>query len=951
MDQYDHKKIEKKWQKHWEETNAFRADDVSSKEKNYLLIEFPYPSGDGLHVGHVRSWTALDVVARKHRAEGKNVLYPIGWDAFGLPAENFALKTGIHPKILTKKNTDNFKRQIKSIGLSFDWSREIDTTDPAYYKWTQWIFLQLFKKGLAYKAKAVINWCPKDKVGLANEEVVDGECERCGTPVEKREKEQWMLAITKYAQRLYDDLETVDYIERAKVQQRNWIGPSEGAEIDFAIAGSDKKIKVFTTRPDTLFGATYMVLAPEHALVGKVVEKLENKDEVLGYVAAAKNRTEIERSAEGKEKTGVELRGIKAINPANKEEIPIFVADYVLGGYGTGAIMAVPAHDDRDFAFAQKYNIPIKHTINPVYIRDDVASRTDFTPKHKIVSVVEDGKGNILTIQWGPEMGGTLFLGGTIEEGETPGQTALRELAEETGYTDAEIIEVGDEVFDYKYFASSKGVAYQAFTKFVHVKLHSLTQQEQKLEQNEVGKFKVEWVSAQQVPTKVTEVLHVYAFNKFILHKPYTGSGTLTNSGHFNEMNSEEAKQKITEFVGGKWVTTFKLRDWVFSRQRYWGEPIPMIFCEVCDKKGAGWQPVPENQLPVLLPDVEQYRPGENGESPLAGMPEWYNTTCPACSGPAKRETDVMPQWAGSSWYYLRYCDSQNDQVFADPQKLKHWTPVDWYNGGMEHTTLHLLYSRFWHKFLFDIGVVPSSEPYKKRTSHGLILAEDGSKMSKSKGNTVSPDELVEAFGADSLRLYEMFIGPFDQPTPWNSGSVVGVRRFLERVWKLAQEPLADEPASEALEVTLHHTIKKVGEDVETMKFNTAVSQLMICLNAMEKAGKLHASQWKIYLGLLAPFAPHVASELWEKLGFEGSISKENWPQYDLAKLVAKHVLVAVQINGKSRSTIQLAADASEAEALDTARKDSGAAKWLAGGREARAVYVPGKIINFVIER
>ncbi len=757
-EKYDHKSIEKKWQERWEESGAFGADDSSIKPKQYLLVEFPFPSGDGLHTGHVRSYTAMDIVARKRRAQGQNVLYPIGWDAFGLPTENYALKTGKHPKAVTEENTNNFRRQLKSLGLSFDWSREVNTTDPKYYKWTQWIFLQLFKKGLAYKTKTLINWCPRDKIGLANEEVVDGACERCGTLVEKREKEQWMLAITKYAQRLYDDLETVDYIEAAKAGQRNWIGPSEGAEITFKISRSNLDVKVFTTRPDTLFGATYMVLAPEHPLIAQL--SIENKAEVESYVQAAKKKSDIERGALDKEKTGVELQGVKAINPANKEEIPLYVADYVLGGYGTGAIMAVPAHDERDREFAEKYNLPIR------------------------------------------------------------------------------------------------------------------------------------------------------------------------------EIELEDPKE-ITKKVVGTWVTNFKLRDWVFSRQRYWGEPIPMINCAKC-----GWVPVPEDQLPVELPQIEKYQPTDTGESPLATIAEWVNTTCPQCKGPAKRETDVMPNWAGSSWYYLRYADPRNDTAFAAQDKLKYWTPVDWYNGGMEHTTLHLLYSRFWHKFLFDIGMVPTSEPYLKRTSHGLILAEGGEKMSKSKGNTVSPDELVERFGADTLRLYEMFIGPFDQPVVWSTQSMTGSQRFLERVWKL--EP-TDAPLSPKLETLLNQTIKKVGEDIENLKMNTAVSALMILLNEMEAGVSRDA--YKIFLQLLAPFAPHMANELAEQAELD-PIDWGTWPSFDASKLAGATSTVVVQVNGKVRGKIELAVGTPEGEALAAARITAG--KWLELG-EKKAVYIPGKIVNFVV--
>ncbi|MEI6864273.1 MAG: class I tRNA ligase family protein [Candidatus Adlerbacteria bacterium] len=842
MEPYDHKKIEQKWQQRWEESNAFRVDDASDKPKEYLLIEFPYPSGDGLHVGHVRSWTALDVVARKHRAQGKNVLYPIGWDAFGLPAENYAIKTGVHPKITTKQNTDNFRRQIKNLGISFDWSREVDTTDPAYYKWTQWIFLQLFKKGLAYKTKTFINWCPKDKVTLANEEVVDGACERCGTPVEKREKEQWMLAITKYAQRLYDDLDTVDYITAAKVGQRNWIAPSEGAEIEFTIANSSTKIVVFTTRADTLFGATFLVLAPEHPLLKEL--SVENTDELAAYILEAKKKTEIERTNDEKEKTGVELKGVKAINPANGEEIPMFVADYVLGHYGTGAIMAVPAHDERDNAFAKKFNVPVKLV---------VSSRIQVTR-----TKLDTTEGYDATYQ--------------VAEYSSPlNEKNLQDLA------------------------------------------------------------------------KAAQENYENGFEHPLGPTLYTNPGILINSGQFDGLTSEEAKKKITEAVGGKIVTTFKLRDWVFGRQRYWGEPIPLVHCEK-----DGWVAVPDSQLPVILPETDIFLPGTEGESPLANMDEWVNTTCPTCGGAAKRETDVMPQWAGSSWYYLRYADPRNADAFASEQLLRQWSPVNWYNGGMEHTTLHLLYSRFWHKFLYDIGLVPTTEPYMKRTSHGLILAEDGSKMSKSKGNTVSPDTLVEQFGADSLRLYEMFIGPFDQPVLWNTNSVVGVRRFLERVWKL-RENVTEVHMDGATETRMHQTIKKISDDIDALKMNTVVSALMMYSNHLAELKTVPKTAYVALLQLLTPVAPHISHELAEGIELEHA-ALEKWPVYDPAKLQAETATIAVQVNGKVRGTVELAADATEDEALGKAREHTDVAAWLAKGREVKAVYVPGRIINFVVE-
>ncbi len=815
MNRYDHKEIEPKWQKKWEKEKVFEASDTSTKPKFYALIEFPFPSGQGMHNGHLRSNTAMDIICRKRRAEGYNVLYPIGWDAFGLPTENYAIKTGKQPSVVTKENTDTFRRQLKSAGFSFDWSREIDTTDPAYYKWTQWIFLQFFKQNLAYKKKMSINWCPKDKIGLANEEVVNGLCERCGTPVEKRDKEQWMLAITKYADRLSRDLDTVDYLENIKTQQRNWIGRSEGSEFKFKVEGAGE-IKVFTTRADTIFGVTYVVLAPEHPLVDKFIQQIVNAGEVEAYVKKAKAKTEIDRTTEGKEKTGVELKGVKAINPVNGERVSVWVADYVLGGYGTGAVMAVPAHDERDFAFAHKYNLPIKEVI----------------------------KG----------------------EKKNPKKT--------------------------EYFLED---------------------------------------------------------------------GILINSGKFDGMKSEEARQKITTDFGEAKVT-YKLKDWIFSRQRYWGEPIPLVYCENCAQKGNGWIAVPEADLPVTLPEVKNYQPTNTGESPLSNIKEWVNTKCPACGGPAKRETDTMPNWAGSSWYYLRYVDPKNSKEFASQKLLKKWTPVDWYNGGMEHTTLHLLYSRFWHKFLFDLGLVPTSEPYSKRTAHGLILAADGEKMSKSRGNVVNPDEFITTYGADALRLYEMFMGPFDQPVSWNDDGIVGTFRFLERVWRLQEKVVSEkfvdkikniagkkEKNTPKIETLLHRTIAKVTNDIEDMHFNTAISAMMILTNEFEKLDSIEIEWYKILIQLLAPFAPHIAEELWTVLKNKGFVHQSAWPKSDSTKMENKQIVMIVQVNGKVRSQFEANVGISENEAKNKAISDTNAKKYIDGKQIKRVIFVPNKLINIVV--
>ena len=763
---YNHKELEKKWQERWEKDQPWRADDASSKPKFYCLIEFPYPSGAGLHVGHPRSWAALDTIVRKRRMEGFNVLYPMGWDAFGLPTENYAIKTGRSPQSITKENTDTFRRQIKSLGLSFDWSREVNTTAPPYYKWTQWMFLQFFKAGLAYKAKTMINWCPKDKIGLANEEAAGGVCDRCGGPVEKREKEQWMIAITKYADRLLTDLDTVDYLPKIKKQQQDWIGKSEGAEIDFRTgSGLECCISVFTTRPDTIDGATYVVLAPEHPLVESLTTD-EHRREVEKYVATAKKRTEMERGDESREKTGV-FTGATAVNPFNGEAVPVWIADYVLSTYGTGAIMAVPQHDERDRVFAEKFDLPIVN--------------------RPLVNI--------------------------------------------------------DEVVD---------------------KVH------------------------------------------------------------------------------GNKVTRYKLRDWVFSRQRYWGEPIPLVWCD--EHK---WVAVPDEQLPVVLPEVEKYEPTDNGESPLATIDSFVNTTCPTCGKPAKRETDTMPNWAGSSWYFLRYIDPKNDTAFASPEKLKHWMPVDFYNGGMEHTTLHLLYSRFWNKFLFDQGLVPTSEPYVRRHSHGLVMAEDGTKMSKSKGNVINPDEIVEQYGADALRAYIMFMGPFEEPVPWSTNGLIGVRRFLDKVMALSDKIV--DASGEDLTRAVHKAIKKVGEDMEAMKFNTAVAQLMICVNAMQDAEYVSASLFSTFLKLLFPFAPHLASELWQKLGHTTLLDSEPWPVFDPALIVDEIVPISVQVMGKHRGTIQASPEARQDVVEALAKADVNVKKWLDGQTIKKVIYIQGRTINFVM--
>ncbi len=801
--EYNFHDIEKKWQSVWEAENTFRALDDYSLPKFYALVEFPYPSGHGLHVGHPRSYTALDIVARKRRMEGYNVLYPIGWDAFGLPTENFAIKNKIHPKKVTADNVANFKRQLKSIGFSFDWTREINTTDPAYYKWTQWIFLKLFEKGLAYKQEMPINFCTSCKVGLANEEVVNGVCERCGSEVVRRNKSQWMLKITEYAQRLIDDLDGLDYIEKVKIQQKNWIGRSEGAEVDFTISGTEDKVTVYTTRPDTLFGATYMVLSPEHPFVDKYKDKIANYAEAAAYRDAAAKKSEFERTELAKEKTGVCLDGLRAVNPVNGKEIPIFISDYVLMSYGTGAIMAVPAHDERDWDFAKKFGLPI-------------------------IEVVAGGE----DVQKAP-------------------------------YTD-------------------------------------------------------------------------------------TTSGKMVNSEFLNGMEVKEAIAAIRDYLEEKGIghkkVNFKLRDWVFSRQRYWGEPIPLVHCDTC-----GWVPLPESELPLTLPEVDNYEPTDNGESPLAKMDDWVHTTCPKCGGPAVRETDTMPQWAGSSWYFLRYVDPHNDTAPASKEAIHYWLPVDWYNGGMEHTTLHLLYSRFWHKFLYDIGVVSTPEPYQKRTSHGMILGENNEKMSKSRGNVVNPDDIVNDFGADTFRTYEMFIGAFDQATPWSMNGVKGCYRFMERVWNLQELVTDEEGYSADLESLMHKTVKKVSDDIERMKFNTAIATLMSLINEFYKKGSVTRGELKTFLLLLNPTAPHITEEMWVRADFGGRLHEAKWPTFDEAKTKDDSVEIVLQINGKLKGKVMAPAGLDRAGLEAHALADEAVQKLIDGKNVVKTICVPDKLVNFVV--
>jgi len=811
MIKYNPKKIEQKWQDKWYSIGAFKAKNGSKKRKYYLLVEFPYPSGDGLHVGHCRSFTAFDIIARKRRMQGYNVLYPMGWDAFGLPTENYAIKKGVHPSVVTKKNTDNFRSQMKNLGLSFDWSREIDTTDPKYYKWTQWIFIQLFNNGLAYKTKISINWCPNDKIGLANEEVIDGKCERCGEKVEKREKDQWMIKITNYAERLIKDLDSVNYLEKIKTQQKDWIGESHGAIVKFAVEGIEENIEVFTTRIDTIFSGTFIVVAPEHNFIDKYKNKIENIDEVLKYREDTKIVSDMDRTNQDKEITGVQLKGITVRNPATNEEMPVWTADFVLGHYGTGAVFA-DAHDSRDFKMAKKYGIPLRTSIKP----------------------------------------------------------------------DDELL----------------------------------------------------WQKTKN------------------LEESFEGEGTLYNSQEFDGLKSDEAKQKITSWLAGLGFaepkTTYKLRDWVFSRQHYWGEPIPMIFCKKC-----GWQPVKEKDLPIKLPNVKKYKPSDTGESPLSLIDKWVKTDCPNCKGPAERETDTMPNWAGSNWYYLRYVDSKNNKKLADEKAVRYWMPVDWYNGGMEHTTLHLLYSRFIFKFLWDIKAVPTSvgsEPYKKRTSHGMVLGEGGIKMSKSKGNVINPDTIIKQYGADTLRIYEMFMGPFEQMIPWDTKGVVGCRRFVEKVYNLATQKIMPAKTDEALRKVLHKTIRKVGEDIENLKFNTAVSSMMELANAWQSSeAGLDKKDLADFLRILSPFTPHLVEEIWLNMGMKGLCCQQKWPKYDEKLIEEKNILLIVQINGKVRDKIEMKSGVSQKEVEKIVLGTDKIKVLIADVEIKKIIFIPNKLINIVI--
>lgn len=946
MKKYDPKKIEAKWQKQWLSKKIFAAKDNSKQKKKFVLVEFPFPSGSSLHMGHLRPYTAGDIVSKYHKMKGENVVYPIGWDAFGLPAENFAIKNKVHPEISTKKNVANAKRQLQNWGIGFDWSREINTTDPKYYKWTQKIFLEFLKAGLAYEKTGLINWCPVDKTGLANEEVIDGKCERCGSVVEKKELRQWYLKITDYAEKLLDGLKHLpEWPEAIKLQQENWIGKSEGAEIEFKIQNSESKISIFTTRPDTIFGATYLVLAPESKIVKNLESRIQNLDDVKNYIEKSKNESDIDRTAEGKEKTGVELEGVKAINPANNKEIPIWIADYVLGSYGTGAIMAVPAHDERDFAFAKKFNLPIERVIEPKFINtsDDSAVKQgeEFVKRDAVCVVVKNPANNkYLCIKWKNVHMNGLVTGG-IEKGEDLVSAAKREVKEETGLRNLKLTIKSDFAIHSLFYHRIK--KQNRWARFQYVFLELENEQKDIIKPEEEVLHEVVWKNANEFKDFFSVVEGEFITN-LINNKDYifTGNGILNNSEKFNDLDSEDAKKKITEFVGGKLVTKYKLRDWVFSRQRYWGEPIPVIHCEKC-----GVVPVPDKDLPVVLPKVKNYEPTGTGESPLAGIDKWVNTKCPICKGKAKRETNTMPQWAGSSWYWLRYCDPKNTKEFADIKKIKYWTPVDLYFGGMEHTTLHLLYSRFWNQFLFDRGLVATKEPFIKRVPHGIILGPDGEKMSKSRGNVVNPDNIAKVYGVDTMRLYMAFLGPHGNQIAWNDKGIIGTRRFIERVFSATEFLSKNEPRE--VTTAINKTIKKIGEDIENTSFNTAVSALMICLNSVYEHKKITLKSFEKFLQILAPLAPHISEEQWNKIGNKKSIFLSKWPKID-EKFLIEDVSIAIQINGKAREVMKLPKDTLEAQMVEKARTTGSISERLSGKTIVKTIAVKNRIVNFVVK-
>ena len=931
--------IEEKWQKYWEEHKSFEAVTGSDKEPYYILVEFPYPSGSGLHVGHVRSYTAQDAMARMMRMQGKNVLFPMGWDAFGAPAEQYAIKNHIHPKEAVKENIKTFKRQMQTLGFSFDWDREFSTTDPEYYKWTQWQFLQFYKHGMAYKDTVPVNWCPNCKTVLSNEDAAGGVCERCGTQVVQKEKSQWMLRMSDYSEDLLKGLDDTNFAEKVKLGQINWIGKSIGAEVTFKIDGHEEEFTVFTTRCDTLFGATYCVLAPEHKLVD-VITTDEKKSEVEAYKEACLLKNEMERTELNKEKTGV-FTGAYAINPVNGAKIPIYISDYVLASYGTGAIMAVPAHDERDYEFATKFNIPIIQVLEEV----TGTPHEGETKKNSIVAILYDeANDKYLTVNW-HEMGGRLFIGGTIKEGETSLDCAIREIKEETGYKDIELVHELPKI-NHHYYAYNKDKYFNIESTGFLFKLVSNAQDEQNLDDDE--KFDLEWVDKNTIMAEVNDGLHKKTFEYALAPGAMEGDGIHINSGFLDGLNKEDAISKMLEFLEenncGKKQVNYKMRDWIFSRQRFWGEPIPMIYCNTC-----GWQPMNEEDLPLLLPDVAEYEPTDNGESPLAKIDAWVNTTCPKCGGPAKRETDTMPNWAGSSWYFLRFMDPHNTHEFAGMDAMKYWRRVDWYNGGMEHTARHLLYARFWVQFLYNIGLVPSKEMIWTRVSHGMVLGSDNQKMSKSKGNVINPDDIVNEYGADTLRVYEMFMGDYQSDCPWSTDSLKGCKRFLDKVIRLKEKVVDGDKYSDALEKIIHKSIKKVQNDLVTMSFNTAISTLMILANSYDEITNITKEDYHLLLTLLNPIAPHITEELNEQLGYK-PICESSWPVYDEAKTIDDEKEIGVQVNGKLRSSIKISINEDEESIKSKALSEENVKRHIEGKEVVKIIVIPGRIVNIVVK-
>ncbi len=940
---YNFKKIEKKWQDYWSENKIFEAQDKSNKEKYYILVEFPYPSGAGLHVGHVRSYTALDAYARMERMNGKNVLFPMGWDAFGAPAEQYAIKNHIHPKDAVLENIKTFKKQIQDLGISFDWSREFSTTDPEYYKWTQWQFLKFFEHGMAYKAKKNINWCPNCKTGLSNEDSSGGICERCGSSVIQKEKEQWMLKMSEYSEQLLEGLDDTEFQDRIKTAQINWIGKSTGAEVTFPLKEVDNALTVYTTRADTLFGVTFMVIAPEHPYIDLYQKQISNMDAILQYREQTKKKTEFERTQLVKDKTGVKIEGLTAIHPLTQREIPIYISDYVMMGYGTGSIMAVPAHDERDYAFSKKFGIEVI----PVIEQITGTPRENEQKKSSIVAVLYDEKTDkYLTINWG-EKGGRLFIGGTRNEKETYLACAKREIIEETGYTNIEFV---TEILpiNHHYYAYNKNVAYEIDSIGLLFKLIDDTKIEQQLDEDEKGNFTLEWVDKKTILNEVKDELHITTFNNILNPGVYTGDGKMIHSEFLNGLTDKhECIDKMIQYLEerglAKRKVNYRLQDWIFSRQRFWGEPIPLIHCDTC-----GWVPVPYEDLPVLLPDVTEYEPTDDGESPLAKIASFVNCKCPKCGKDAKRETDTMPNWAGSSWYFLRYMDPKNDKEFVNMDKLKYWGKVDWYNGGMEHATRHLLYARFWNQFLYNIGLVPNKEPFNIRVAHGMILGDGGEKMSKSKGNVINPDDIIKEFGTDALRTYEMFIGDYEKDASWSTNGLKGCKKFLDRIWRL--QNCINDGKGYTKEALVHRTIKKVTEDLQNMKYNTAVSALMILLNEYEKQKSVSKDELRTLIHLLNPIAPHITEEINEQSHLGEMLCKSNWPQYDKDKMVEDTYQMVVQVNGKVRGKIIVESGANREKMEMLAKEIPNVRAHIENKEIVKVIVIPSKIVNIVVK-